>query len=174
MSGYTLNNEMGGSLIALTTTARTQIIPSNPTSGTAKRLRIVELELSAVSVPNATDCQIQGDLVWNSGATAGTATTAAPQQKDSGAAIGTAIDTAITSGKINFTGGNEPTTFAVGNSWWFRGFNQRSGVLWQAAPGYEIVTPSATGTALSVGPALRALSTNYTGNVAARMDYMEL
>jgi hypothetical protein len=55
-----------------------------------------------------------------------------------------------------------------------RGFNQRSGVLWQAAPGYEIVTPSATGTTAAVGPALRALSTNYTGNVAARIDYLEL
>jgi hypothetical protein len=172
MSGYTLNTEMGGSLQPLTTTYKTQIIPSNPTSGTAKRCRVVELEMSAVSVPNSTDCQIQGDLVWNSGATAGTATTATPQQKDSGAAIGTAIDTAITSGKINFS--LEPTTFTAANGWWFRGFNQRSGVLWQAAPGYEIVTPSATGTALSVGPALRALSTNYTGNVASRLDYMEL
>lgn len=172
MSGYTLNNEMGGSLGALTTTYKTQIIPSNPTSGTAKRLRVVEMELSAVSVPNSTDCQIQGDLVWCSGATSGTATTATPQQKDSGAAIGTAIDTAITSGKLNFT--VEPTTFTLANSWWMRGFNQRSGVLWQASPSYEIVTPSATGTALAVGPSLRALSTNYTGNVAARIDYMEL
>jgi hypothetical protein len=163
---------MGGAPNALTTTYKTQIIPSNPTSGTAKRLRVVELELSAISVPNSTDCQIQGDLCWSSGATSGTATTATPQQKDSGAAIGTAIDTAITSGKINFSA--EPTTFTLANSWWNRGFNQRSGVLWQAAPGYEIVTPSATGTALAVGPALRALSTNYTGNMAGRMDYMEL
>jgi hypothetical protein len=172
MSGYTLNNGMAGSLIAVAATAQTQVLPSNPTSGTAKRLRVVELEVSAVSVPNSTDCQIQCDLTWCSGATAGTATTATPQQKDSGAAIGTAIDTAITSGKINFSA--VPTTFTSANSWWFRGFNQRSGVLWQAAPGYEIVTPSATGTALAVGPALRALSTNYTGFVAARMDYMEL
>jgi hypothetical protein len=172
MSGYTLNNGMGGSLQPLTTTPITHILPSNPTSGTAKRLRVVELEISSVSVPNATDCQIQCDLTWCSGATSGTATTATPQQKDSGAAIATAIDTAITSGKINFSA--VPTTFTAANSWWFRGFNQRSGVLWQASPGYEIVTPSATGTALAVGPALRALSTNYTGNVAARMDYVEL
>lgn len=172
MAGYTLNTEMGGSLQALSTTYKTQIIPSNPTSGTAKRCLIQEFEISAVSVPNATECQIQCDLLWNSGATAGTATTATPQQKQSGAAIGTAIDIAITSGKINFSA--EPTTFTLANSWWMRGFNQRSGIIYQATPGREIVTPSATGTALAVGPALRGLSTNYTGNLASRLDYDEL
>jgi hypothetical protein len=173
MSGYTLNNEMAGALQNLTTTYKTQIIPSNPTSGTAKRLRVFELELSANGVPNASDCPIQGDLVWCSGATAGTPNaTTAPQQKDSGAAIGTAIDTAITSGKVNFSA--EPTTFTIANGWWVRAFNQRSGVLWQAAPGHEIITPSATGTALAVGPALRALSPVYASTVVARMDFDEL
>jgi hypothetical protein len=55
------------------------------------------------------------------------------------------------------------------NCWFNRGFNQRSGVLWQTQPGREIIQPSTA----SVGACLRALSTNYTGNVVAKLLYDE-
>lgn len=172
MSGYTVNNEMGGSQQNLTTTYKTQVLLSVPASA-PKRQRTFEIELSATGVPNATDCPIQGDFVWNSGATLGTFTTATAQSKDSALAIASPPDVAVTKGLINASA--EPTAFTLANTWWFRAFNQRSGVLWQAAPGHEIITPAVTGaTTTSSGPALRALSPNYASTVAARVDFDEL
>jgi hypothetical protein len=173
MSGYTANNEMGGSAQVLTTTAKTQLVLGVPASA-PKRIRIYEIELSATGVPNATDCPITGDLLWLTGATLGTVgATVTPQPNDSGTVIGTFVDTAVSKAYVNFTA--EPTVFNVANSWWFRAFNQRSGVLYQSVPGKEIVLPAAAqGTTASTGGALRALSPNYASTVAARMSFDEL
>lgn len=173
MSGFTVNNEMGGSAQNLTTTAKTQLVLGVPAS-LPKRMRIYEIEMSATGVPNATDCPITGDLLWVTGATLGTVgATLIPQPNDSGTVIGTFIDTAVSKVYANFTA--EPTAFNVANSWWFRAFNQRSGVLYQSAPGKEIVLPaSAQGTTATTGAALRALSPNYASTVAARTSFDEL
>jgi hypothetical protein len=172
MSGFTVNNEMAGSAQNLTTTYKTQIMLGVPAS-LPRRMRVFEIELSATGVPNATDCPIQGDFLWCTGAVIGTNTAATPWPKDSGTAIGTQVDTAVSKGYINWSA--EPTVYGVANSWWFRAFNQRSGVLWQAAPGHEIVLPaSAQGTTVSTGAGLRALSPNYASTVAARTDFDEL
>jgi hypothetical protein len=172
MSGYTVNNEMGGSAQNLAATAKTQIVLGVPAS-VPKRMRIYEIELSATGVPNATDCPIVGDLLWVTGATIGTSTTVTPQENDSGTVIGTFVDTAVSKAYVNFSA--EPTVFNVANSWWFRAFNQRSGVLYQSVPGKEIILPaSAQGTTVTTGGALRALSPNYASTVAARMSFDEL
>lgn len=175
MSGYNVNNELVLTTPPqnLTTTAKTQIVIGMPAS-LPKRFRIYEIEMSASGVPNATDCPIVGDLLWVTGATLGTVgNTVTPQANDSGTAIGTAIDASKALAYTNFTA--EPTVFNFNNSWWYRAFNQRSGVLYQSVPGKEIVLPAAAqGTTATTGGALRALSPNYASTVAARLSYEDL
>lgn len=168
MSGYTLINTQAGALVAMTTTY-TVLTRAVSAASSPRRLRYVEMEFSAVSVPNSTDCQVQADLTYCGATTAGTGTAATPQPQDSGAAIATQIDTATSTGVVNFSNAAPPTTFVQANCWFNRGFNQRSGVLWQTQPGREIIQPSTA----SVGACLRALSTNYTGNVVAKLLYDE-
>jgi hypothetical protein len=108
------------------------------------------------------------DITYCGATTAGTGTAATPQPTDSGAAIGTQVDTATSTGVVNFSA--EPTTFVTTNNFYLRAFNQRSGVLWQTEPGREIIQPSTA----SVGSALRGQSTNYTGFVATKLLYDEL
>ena len=167
MPGFTLINTMAGSLQAMTTTYKslTRALPAS----TARRIRVELLEFSAVSVPSTTDCQIQADFTYCSAAGAGTATTsAAAMPLDTGTAIGTALDVAAATTALNFTA--EPTAFTQAQCWYNRGFNQRSGVIWEPAPGREIIMPATTGT----GAPMRALSTNYTGNVVGRITFDEL
>ena len=167
MAGFVLTNQMAGSLQALAATYKTITRAVTASSG-PRRQRYIEMEFSAVSVPNSTDCQIQVDVTFCSATTAGTSTAATPFPQDSGAAIGTQVDTAVSTGAVNFTA--EPTTYTQAQNWYNRGFNQRSGVLWQASPGHEIIQPSTA----SVGAGLRALSSNYTGNVIAKVIFDEL
>lgn len=167
MSGFVITNQMVGSLQPLTTTYKTQLRLLQPAS-LMRRQRITEMEVSAVSVPNATDCQIQADLSMCDATGAGTPSNITPLAQDSGLAIGSPVDVAVTLGRGNYSA--EPTAVTTAQNWWMRGFNQRSGVLWQASPGKEIIAPAT----LSVGPVQRALSTNYTGNVASRMIFDEL
>jgi hypothetical protein len=167
MSGYNLNNQMAGSFQALSSSYKT-ITRVIAAASAPKRNRYTEMEWSAVSVPNSTDCPIEFDLTYCSAAGAGTSTAGTPWPHDSGTAIGTQVDTAISTGGLNYT--TEPTTFTQADNWFNRGVNQRSGVLWQASPGKEIIQPATA----SVGAAMRALSPNYTGNVVARIVFDEL
>lgn len=168
MAGYNLNTEQGGTPQAMTTSAKTLIRVLEPASG-MRRCRFWEIEMSALGAPNASDGQIVGDFLWCDATTAGTQTgTPTPEPQDHGTLIGTAIDVAVTTSKTNFSA--EPTVYAVANSWWYRGFNQRSGVLWQSQPGREIITPAVA----SIGPGLRALANTYTNTVGARLCYDEL
>lgn len=169
MSGFNVNNQMAGSLQAIGTAyhtlTRVVSAASNP-----RRIRMMEAELSIVSVPNSTDCDCEFDFTYCGATAAGTSTAATPLPQDSGAAIGTQIDTAVSTGAVNFTAGNEPTTFTQADCWYNRGVNQRSGILWQASPGREIIQPSTA----SIGAAWRALSPNFTGNIIAREMFDEL
>lgn len=167
MSGFNLNNQMAGSYQALTSTYKT-ITRIVAASSAPRRVRYEEMEFSAVSVPNSTDCQVQVDLTYCSAAGAGIGTAATPWPQDSGTAIATQVDTAVSTGLVNCSA--EPTTYTQANCWYNRGFNQRSGVLWQASPGFQIIMPAT----VSVGAGMRALSTNYTGNVVARALFSEL
>ena len=167
MSGYVLTNTMAGSLQAIATTYKSLLRPVTGASNT-KRLRIYELSFASVSVPNATDCQVQVDLTFCDGTTAGTGTAATPLPNDQGVAIGTPADVAIATAVVNYSA--EPTVFTQADCWFNHGFNQRSGIMWQTVPEKGIQVPRTA----SVGPAMRALSTNYTGNVVARMGFDEL
>jgi hypothetical protein len=166
MAGFTLSNQMAGSLQAISSSYKTLTRAVAASSG-PRRIELVEMEWSSVSVPNSTDCPIEFDFTYCSAAGAGTGTAATPLPHDSGAAIGTAIDTSVSTGLVNCSA--EPTTFTQAQCWFNRGVNQRSGVLWQASPGYSIIQPST----VSVGAAMRALSPNYTGNVIAREVFVE-
>jgi hypothetical protein len=133
-----------------------------------KRSRTFEMEISATGVPNATDCAIQASYMWCDVTGAGTpGATVVAQPLDSGLTIA-AIDLAVTLVRANYTA--EPTTYLIANTWWSRAFNQRSGVLWQSAPGREIYSPAAA----SVGPGLKALSPNYASTCAAKIMFDEI
>jgi hypothetical protein len=167
MSGYLLTNQMAGSFQVLSTGYKTQVRAVSAASAT-RRLRYLELEFSSISVPVSTDCQVLVDVTYCGATTAGTSTAATPQPTDSGVAIGTPVDTATSTGGVNYT--VEPTTFVTANNFYLRAFNQRSGSLWQTEPGREIIQPST----LSTGSALRAQSTNYNGFLSTKLLYDEL
>lgn len=167
MAGFNLNNQMAGTFQAISSSYKT-ITRIVAASSAPRRVRYVEMDWSAVSVPNSTDCQIEFDLTFCSAAGAGTGTAGTLWPLDSGTAIATQVDTAVSTGVLNFSA--EPTTYTQAQCYYNRGVNQRSGVLWQASPGREIVQPAT----VSVGAGLRALSSNYTGNVVARVIVDEL
>lgn len=168
MPGYTLVNLMAGTL-QNTTTSPGKSLLRVVGAATPKRVRIEELEYSANGVPNATDCAIQVDFTYCSATGAGTATTTAvPQPLDAGTAIGTQLDTASSGTALNYTA--EPTAFTAANTFYARGFNQRSGVLWQSQPGREIMQPATTNT----GAVMRGQSTNYASTIIARLIFDEL
>jgi hypothetical protein len=167
MSGYLLTNQQAGSFQALAATYKSQV-RAVAAAASPRRLRYLEFEFSSISVPNSTDCQVLVDITYCGATGAGTGTAATPQPTDSGAAIGTQIDTATSTGVVNFSA--EPTTFVAANNFYLRAFNQRSGVLWQTEPGRELIQPST----ISTGSALRAQSTNYAGFVATKLLYDEL
>jgi hypothetical protein len=167
MAGYNLNNQMAGSFQAISSSYKT-ITRVIAAASAPKRSRMMEMEWSHVSVPNSTDCPLEFDFTFCDATGAGTTTAGTPWPHDSGTAIGTKIDTAICTGGLNYSG--EPTTYTQADCWFNRGVNQRSGVLWQATPGREIIQPAT----VSVGAGMRALSPNYTGNVVARSIFDEL
>jgi hypothetical protein len=171
MSGYVVTNEMAGSLQNLSSTYKT-LVRLAQAATLMKRARTFELEVSANNVPNATDCAVQVnyeycDATGGAAAANGTSTSATAQPLDAGTSI-TNIDVAVTLGRVNFSA--EPTTYIAANTFWSRAFNQRSGVLWQAAPGREIYTPAAA----SVGPGIQAKSTNYASTALAKILFDEI
>ncbi len=167
MSGYVATNEMNASPQNLSSSYKT-ILRLVQAATLMKRARTFELEISATNVPNATDCSIQASYMHCSSAGAGTPSAAVVAQPlDAGLTISN-IDLAVTLAQANYTA--EPTTYTIANTYWSRGFNQRSGVLWQAAPGREIQSPAAA----SAGPGLKALSTNYASTVAAKIMFDEV
>jgi hypothetical protein len=171
MSGYVVSSEMAGSLQNLSSTYKTQVRLAQAAT-LMKRARTFEIEISAVNVPNATDCAIQAnyeycDATGGAAAANGTSTSATAQPLDAGTSI-TNIDVAVTLGRVNFSA--EPTNYVAANTYWSRGFNQRSGVLWQSAPGREIYTPAAA----SVGNGVQAKSTNYASTVVTKLMFDEI
>jgi hypothetical protein len=167
MSGYVVSTEMNASPQNLTTTYKT-LARLVQAATLMKRSRTFEMEVSATGVPNATDCPIQVSYMYCSAAGAGTpGATVVAQPLDAGVTISN-IDLAVTLTPVNFSA--EPTTYAIANTYWSRAFNQRSGVLWQSAPGREIYSPAAA----SVGPGLKALSPNYASTCAAKIMFDEI
>src|SRR6266566_1886337 len=119
MSGFQLSNTMVGSLQNLSSTAKTltRVIAA---SSAPRRVKYYELEFSAVNVPNSTDCQIQVDVTFCDATGAGITSAATPWPNDSGTAIATKVDTAISTGGVNYTA--EPTTYTQADTWYNRGF----------------------------------------------------
>jgi hypothetical protein len=167
MAGFNLNNQMAGSPQNLTTTYKSQTRVINAASN-PRRARYVEMEWSTIAVPNSTDRPVEWDLTFCDATGAGTSTAGTPWPQDSGTAIATKVDTAVSTGGLNFTA--EPTAFTQADNWFNRGVNQRSGVLWQASPGYQIIQPAT----VSTGAVMRALSPNYAATVIARVLFDEL
>lgn len=167
MAGYVVSTEMG-TPVAVTGTYITQIRLVQAAT-LMKRSRTFEMEISAVGVPSATDCAVQASYSWCdvTGAGSGNATVVA-QPLDTGLTIA-AIDVAVTLARVNYAT-TEPTAYLAANTWWSRGFNQRSGVLWQSAPGREIIAPAVA----SIGPGLRAKSTNYTNTLVTKIMFDEV
>ncbi len=166
MSGYVVSNEMGTPAnISTAYKTQTRLLQA---ATLMKRARTFEMEVSAIGVPNATDCPIQVNYAYCSATADGSGSgTVVAQPLDAGTTL-TNIDLAVTLCHANYA--TEPTTYTIANTWWSRGFNQRSGVLWQAAPGREIYAPATA----STGPGLRVLSPNYADKVVAKIMFDEI
>lgn len=165
--GYVVSNGMAGTPQALTTTFITITRLVNAGSA-AKRFYIWEIDVSQNAAPNSTDCAVEYSLAYCSAAGAGTKTTLVANPLGGGFVAGANLDLAVTLGAGNYTA--EPTTYTQAYEFWHKAVNQRGSALWQAAPGGELWQPST----VSVGPGLRALSTNYTGTSLAVMRFTEI
>lgn len=166
MSGYVVAGEMGTPAV-LGTGYKTQLRLVQ--AGTLmKRSRTFEMEVAAAGVPNATDCPIQVGFQYVSATADGSgSTTIVAQPLDAGTSI-TNIDVAVTLCHANYV--TEPTALDAARIWWSRAFNQRSGVLWQAAPGREIYAPAVA----SAGPILQAKSPNYASTLTSKIMFDEI
>jgi hypothetical protein len=167
MAGYKLSNQMAGTPQALTTTYKSQL-RLTPAASLPKRIRILELRMSATGTPSSAETQVQSDFSHYDATTAGTSTTGVPIGNDLGIAI-TAIDVAVSVGHINYT--VEPTALVQTQCYYNKGFSQHSYTEWFATPGREIIQPAAP---TLIGPVWRALSPLYTGAVSAETLFEEL
>jgi hypothetical protein len=166
-AGYTVSNSMGGTLQNLGSSYITLNRLVAAASGT-KRFAIFEIDGGPEGAPNATDCSIVWDLAYCSAAGAGTTTAATPQPLVSAVAIGTPADVSVTTAGINYTG--EPTTYTAAECWYHKALNQRIGPQYQCVPGYEFYMPATA----SVGPGLRAKSSNYASTASVRLNFFEV
>ena len=155
-TGYHVNNAMGGTEQALSSTYITLIRLVVPASA-GKRFGIYDIETGQDAVPNSTDCPVVFDLTQCDTTGAGTGTSTTPFN---------GTDTAVTTCKGNYTA--EPTTYTAASVLWHRPINQRASAHWQ-----DEVHPLIVPATASAGPGLRAKSPDYTGTATASLRFEE-
>ena len=161
--GYNAGTGFAGTLQALSSTLISLVTLAGAGSS-QKRWYVWEIECAQNAVPNATDCAVEYALNYCSFGAGGTGTSLTPFPT----AGALTTDVAVTVAKANFT--VEPTTYTQADEFWHDACNQRSRILWQAAPGEEIFSTGAA----TVGMGLRAKSTNYTGTSIANLKFSEI
>jgi hypothetical protein len=157
MPAYTFSNQNSGTPQVLTTTTKTQVsIVAATGATTLRRGWVMEWEVGADNVPNATDCPISWYI--NTQTAAGTATTFVPLPNDIGGADAAALLTYTN----DATG--EPTTTANANLW-YMGLNQRASYRIQMRDEWSaIIVPAVN----AKGVAMQAKSPNYASTVGWR------
>lgn len=155
MALYAVNNQLGGTEQALTTTYKT--LAAVFAGATARRGKVNMLMVGTDGTA------ANNSMVWDVSRMTvdGTGTAATPVVLDPADAA------ALASGKVNYT--VEPTITA-NSSLWNDGINQQLSYVWQAVPDRgELIFPATSANGL----VLRAKSTAYTGTATGHMQFIE-
>lgn len=157
MSAYTIANVNAGTPQSLSTTSKTILAITAATGATTlRRGWIMEWEIGATDVPNATDCQIVWDISEQTAA--GTSTSLTPRFNDLGG--GDAAALLVYSSNFTIEGTVTATSAA-----WILGLNQRASYRVQMRDEYHsLIVPAVN----LKGFAMRAKSTNYASTVSWR------
>lgn len=161
MASYTLNNQNAGTPQNVSTTlgaATGTILTATAVTGatTLRRIWILEWEIGATGVPNATDCPILWDISEQTAA--GTITTITPRANDVGGGDAAALGTYAANGTV-------AGTVTASSSGWFLGLNQRASYRIQMRDEWSsLIVPAVT----AKGWAMRAASPNYASTVGWR------
>lgn len=157
MSAYTITNVNAGTPQALSATAKTILAVTAATGATTlRRGWIMEWEIGASDVPNATDCPIVWDISEQTAA--GTSTALTPRFND----LGGGDAAALLVYSSNFTA--EGTVTATSAAW-ILPLNQRASYRVQMRDEYHsLIVPAVN----LKGFAMRAKSPNYASTVAWR------
>lgn len=155
MPNFSVNNLLGGTQQALSSSFKTIIALTAQTSG-LKRGKVYDFMFGQDGTP--ADNAVTWDISRQTAA--GTATAATPNPLDSADGV------AATVGAINATAEG---TITATSSVFSLAVNQRASYRWVAAPGSELVFPATN----LAGLALRAKSAAYTGTVVAETLHSE-
>lgn len=157
MSVYTINNQNAGTPQNLSSSYKSVLIMKAATGATTlRRIWLMEWEIGADNVPNATDCPISWDISEQTAD--GTATTLTPRVNDVGggdaAALGTYGANATVEG-----------TITASSSAWYLPLNQRASYRIQMRDElHALISPAVN----LKGFAMRAKSPNYASTVGWR------
>lgn len=157
MAAFTISNLNAGSQQNLSSSYKTILSVGAATGATTlRRGWLMEWEIGADNVPNATDCPISWSV--DTMTAAGTATSLTPLVND----IGGGDAAALLSYLANYTA--EPTVTASSNLWYLP-LNQRASYRVQMRDEWSaIIVPAVN----LKGPVLRAKSPNYASTVGWR------
>lgn len=157
MAQFTISNQNAGTPQNLSSTYKSILIATAATGATTlRRIWIMEWDIGASDVPNATDCPINWDASEQTAA--GTATSLTPRVNDLGGGDAAALGTYATNATI------EGTVTASSQAWGLP-LNQRASYRIQMRDEWSALIVPAVNVK---GFALRAKSPNYASTVSWR------
>lgn len=128
MANYAVNNGLGGTLQAITSTYKTLLAVTAQTTS-LRRIKLYDMTFGTLGTP--ADQTYEWDVSRQTAA--GTSTAVTPNPLDPADA------SAFTVGSANFTAEG---TITATSSMFYLGTNQRASYRWVASPGSEIVGPA--------------------------------
>lgn len=157
MSAFTISNQNAGSPQNLSSSYKSILIAKAATGATTlRRIWIMEWEIGASDVPNATDCPINWD--FSEQTADGTATALTPRLNDVGSLDAAALGTYATNATVE-------GTITASSQGWGLPLNQRASYRVQMRDEFHsLIVPAVN----LKGFALRAKSPNYASTVMAR------
>jgi len=157
MAAYTISNQNAGSAQNLTSSYKSILSIGAATGATTlRRGWVMEWEIGADNVPNATDCPISWS--WDTQTAAGTGSALTPLAND----IGGGDAAALLVYTANYTAEG---TITASSNLWYMGLNQRASYRVQMRDEWSaLIVPAVN----LKGPTLRAKSPNYASTVGAR------
>lgn len=157
MATFTINNQNAGTPQAIGSSYKTILLATAATGATTlRRGWIMEWEIGADAVPNATDCPINWDISEQTAA--GTITALTPRPNDIGGGDAAAL-------LVYGANATAEGTVTASSSAWYLPLNQRASYRIQMRDERNsIIVPAVN----LKGPAMRAKSPNYTGTVGWR------
>ena len=157
MANYSIDNLLGGTQQATSSTYKTQISITASSTTAVRRIKLYDILIGTNGTP--ADNYIEWDVSRQTAAgSGGTTATAVP--------LDSADAAALTVCYIDPT--SEPTVTA-NSSMFYVGVNQRASYRWVAAPGSEIVGPATN----LAGMAGRGRSGGYTGTLTMTFLFQE-